>query len=630
MPIDCLVASDPTHLLTRALQAHVASHGCADSSLTAVLDACAVRQLLAVRPGGHELPSLLQGTKAQVSRLRLVVDYRDFSAFCCIDSLAQRVRDAVEEDWGHAVALQVFVLGNGFDGPRVVASPELATGAEAPSFERLVGTLAELVFEARRRDEAHFDRVALTLPDEADGAIHLLDADAVADLLALRCDELSCGATVLYGLPLCTRRDLVSAIAQAAGVPVRDATGALPMDAVGDLMRLEFQQVFDREALGREAELVARTDRDVSLHTLAPLAAIDWKARAQAVVAPLRAAHDLLQAPRFDALPGLERRVAADGATHYLRHGEGATALLLVNAFGLPMDVWHELVRRIPGSVRVLALCAAPEAPREPGDRVEPYYGAPDAPARFVHAVQAVLASEGVETCHVASWCGGSKYALELARKIPASVSSVALLAPSFAGEQVDDATAGGSGDSPYETSLATMCRVVNGTPGAAGGMARSMQAMLARGAQADPADDDRTGAALFALHDRVTAPWLHAPFESARSMVAYSRQLLGFRAHRVAQRPDEPRLEMPMMLVTGDLDAVTNNQRARALLASCGAVAHFELQRAGHYFVHQNSALAATLLLDFLQRRTRMEPSHPRVRRMADAMEPLVVSGEL
>ncbi len=523
------------------------------------------------------------------------------------------------------MALQVFVLGNGFDGAPV----------DAPSFERLVGALAELVFEARRRDDAHFDRVALTLPDEADGAIHLLHADAVADLLALRCDELPSGATVLYGLPLCTKRELVRAIAQATGVPVRDATGALPMDAVGELVRLELQQGCEREALGREAELVARTDRDVSLHALAAVAAIDWRARVQAVVAPLKAAHDALQAPRFDALPGLARHVAADGATHYLRHGDGAVALLLVNAFGLPLDVWHDLARRMPASVRVLALCAGPASAEGSGDAADPYYGAPDAPARFVRAVQAVLASESLAHCHVASWCGGAKYALELARRIPDAVSSLALLAPSFAGEQVDAGEGGAGGDSPYETSLATMCRVVDRTPGAAGGMARSMQAMLARGAQARPAvaaaaDEDAAGTALFALHDRVTTPWLHAPFESAHSMVAYSRQLLGFRAHRVAQRPDEPALEMPMMLVTGELDATTNNQRARALLASCGAMAHFELQRAGHYFVHQNSALAATLLLDFLHRGTHTEPSHPRVRRMADAMEATLVSGEL
>ena len=629
MSIDCLVASDTAHALTCALEERVSPRGCADDALTAVLDACAVRQLLAARAGGHELPSLLLGVKEQVSRLRLVVDYRDFSAFCGIGSLAQRAQDAVEESWGRSVALQVFVLGNGFDGARV----------DAPSFEQLVGALAELVFEARRRDDAHFDRVALTLPDDADGAVHLLHADAVADLLALRCDELPAGATVLYGLPLCTKRELVRAIAQAAGIPVRDATGALPMDAVGELVRLELQQGCEREALGREAELAARTDRDVSLHALASVAAVDWRARVQAVVAPLKAAHDALQAPRFDALPGLARHVAADGATHYLRHGDGAVALLLVNAFGLPLDVWHDFVRRMPASVRVLALCAGPASGKDSGgdsgDVVDPYYGAPDAPARFVRAVQAVLASESLAHCHVASWCGGAKYALELARRLPQAVSSLALLAPSFAGEKVDavdGCDVGAGGDSPYETSLATMCRVVDRTPGAAAGMARSMQAMLARGAQAKPtaADEDAAGTALFALHDRVTTLWLHAPFESAHSMVAYSRQLLGFRAHRVAPRPDEPPLAMPMMLVTGELDATTNNQRARALLVSCGPMAHFELQRAGHYFVHQNSALAATLLLDFLHRGTHTEPSHPRVRRMADAMETALVSGEL
>jgi hypothetical protein len=129
-----------------------------------------------------------------------------------------------------------------------------------------------------------------------------------------------------------------------------------------------------------------------------------------------------------------------------------------------------------------------------------------------------------------------------------------------------------------------------------------------------------------------VTTPWLHAPFESAERMVGYSRQLLAFRAHRVAQvePPADVRRAVPRMLVTGELDATTNNRRARALLADGGGLAHFELQRAGHYFVHQNAALVATLLLDFLHHGTKTEPRHPRIRRIPDATEMLLVSGEL
>ena len=176
------------------------------------------------------------------------------------------------------------------------------------------------------------------------------------------------------------------------------------------------------------------------------------------------------------------------------------------------------------------------------------------------------------------------------------------------------------------------MCQVVDRMPAAAAGMARSMQAMLARGAQAPAAADadDAAGAGVFALHDRVTTPWLHAPFESAASMTAYSRQLIAFRAHRLAREAGEPSSTLPLMLVTGELDATTNNRRARALLAGRGALAHFELQRASHYFVHQNAALVAPLLLDFLHHGTKTEPRHPRIRRVPDAAEMLLVSGEL
>jgi pimeloyl-ACP methyl ester carboxylesterase len=194
------------------------------------------------------------------------------------------------------------------------------------------------------------------------------------------------------------------------------------------------------------------------------------------------------------------------------------------------------------------------------------------------------------------------------------------LLAPSFAGEPCADE----EGDSAFEASLSTMCQVVDRLPASAPGMARSMQAMLSRSVLASPGGDaDSTGAAVFALHDRVTTPWVYAPFEDAARMVAYSRQLLSFRAHHVVPAGC---LSMPLMLVTGEQDATTNNRRAHTLLAGCGPLAHFELQRAGHYFPHQNADLVASLLLDFLRDGMRTESPHPRLRRVAEEL----VSGEL
>jgi pimeloyl-ACP methyl ester carboxylesterase len=464
---------------------------------------------------------------------------------------------------------------------------------DTTSFDRLVAALAAPVFEALGRDDEHFERIALTLPGEADGQVGQRAGEADAS----------------------ARRELVQAIAEAAGVPVREATSVLPVDAVGELMRLELQWACAGGGL-------------------LPLPPGDWRGRVQAIVAPLRAAQAARQAPRFDALPGLVHAVAADGRTRYTRCGNGDSAVLLVNAFGLGMDVWHDLALRLSAHGRVLALEADPCA-ADGGD--DPYYGAPDAPARFAGAIQAVLAAEGLAACHVASWCGGSKLALELARRRPEAVSSLVLLAPSFAGEGEGEGNDSG-GDSAFETSLATMCQVVDRLPAAAPGMARAMQAMLARGgngggAAAGTGGDDPDGSAVFALHDRVTTPWVHAPFESASRMVAYSRRLLAFRAHRVAASEagrDEAPLAMPLMLVTAELDATTNNRRAATLLAALGTPAHFELRRAGHYFPHQNAALVAPLLLDFFRHGPDSGSTHPRLRRVEAAIQAELVSGEL
>jgi pimeloyl-ACP methyl ester carboxylesterase len=638
MAIDRPAGADRASPLALALQARRTDAAARGDTRAVCLDDGAVRQLLAGHEGCRELPPSLRDDEAGVCRLRVVVGYRAFAPFCSIASLTQRLQAAVEDAWGRRPEVQVFVLGNGLD----VASgsaPIAAIDVEVTRpFERLVAALAGLVFEARRRDDAHFDRVALTLPDEVDGEVRLLGLDAVAAFIGGMGDALPAGAHLLHGWPLCTRRELVREVAQVAGVPVRDTTGALPVDAVGELVRLELQHATARDALGREAELVARADHDVALHAVATPAIADWRARVRAVVEPMREAYATFRAPRIDALPGLDRCMAADGSTRYLRNGTGDSALLLVHAFGLPMDVWHELARHLAPSVRVLALEAL-EAHRDlssaadpSGAFIDPCYGAPDAPAGFVRAVEAVLAAEGLAACHVASWCGGSKLALELARRRPEAVASLALLAPSFAGEPAEE----GAGDSAFETSLATMCQVVERMPGAATGMAKSMKALLGRGPAAPGAGGaDPTGAGVFALHDAATTPWLHAPFEDAAHMVAYSRQLLAFRAHRVASGaalsgPPPTGLSMPLMLLTGELDATTNNERAHAAVAACGAMVHFSLQRAGHYFVHQNAALVADVLLDFQRHGTKTEPPHPRLRRVAESPVEVLVSGEL
>ena len=321
-----------------------------------------------------------------------------------------------------------------------------------------------------------------------------------------------------------------------------------------------------------------------------------------------------MSAPGFDTLPGLERRRAPEG-TSYLRLGSGPQALVLLNAFGMSLDVWQALAAELRHDCTVLVVDAAAHLPAS--GLPSAYYDTPDAPARFEAALRAVLQAEGLARCHLAGWCAGAKYAIGLARQAPQLVASLLLLAPSFAGE-----ASGEGGDSAFETSLHTMCKLVTRMPQAADNMARSMLALLSK-------DEPTVTPA-----DRAIQPWLQAPFVSAGHMISYSRQLMNFRAHAVAADGMAP-LAQPLLLVTGERDVSTCPKRAAWLCRRLGTPLHIELQGGGHYFIHQDAGIIAQLVAAFLREGGGLQPPHPRLRRVAGT--PLVpmngdelVSGEI
>lgn len=426
----------------------------------------------------------------------------------------------------------------------------------------LADGVIDTLLEVRRRVDVHFERTALALPHDD------------------------------------SEQRLVRCVAQAMGVPVRDA--AADGDEVGALLRLNLRHAGSQGA--------ARA-----------MAQADW-----AEQVARRASQRLATAPsgppaRFASLPGVQRRSAPDGQVHYLRAGHGPEALLLVNAFGLTLDVWHALARALLPRFTLLVIDDDPPSPELP--RV--YYDRADSLPRFLHGVRAALAAEGLARCHVASWCSGGKFALELARALPDSIASLALFAPSFAGIE---GTAGA--DSAFEASLHTMCTLVERMPQSADSMARSMLALMKKN---DSAHDPL--ASPFERADQATLHWLHAPYASAAHMLAYSRQLLQFRAHQPTL--DAARLTLPVMLVTGQRDGATCSLRARDICRRVCAPVEFELQHAGHYFIHQNSALVAQLLQAFVAEGTEVAAPHPRFVRVASELdanedEAALVSGEL
>jgi pimeloyl-ACP methyl ester carboxylesterase len=328
----------------------------------------------------------------------------------------------------------------------------------------------------------------------------------------------------------------------------------------------------------------------------------------------------------FAALPGLKVKQTAQPALRYFSYGTGPDALLIVNAFGLSLDFWQVLAGSLQDRFTLFALDKRDAADDETCIS-RTYYSADNYADDYVADVAEVLRSAGIDRCHVVSWCSGAKLAIELADAIPGSIRSLSLIAPSFAGIESPQGC-----DSAYEKNLHTMCRIVRQMPKSAGNMASSMTAIMHKSSN----DLDRfhrnakDAVDVFELPDAHHLPLLYRPFSSAQNMVAFSQQLMHFRAHDITPRLGKQTLQVPVMLVTGRTDTTTSASRAKDI---CGRLPHivgFEIEGSSHYLIHQNYRIVADLLRAFATDGMDMAYSNPRVERSVFQQMEETVTGEI
>ncbi|MDF3080034.1 alpha/beta hydrolase [Burkholderia sola] len=553
-------------------------------------------------------------------RLAVVVDDPEIRRTREFASLPRLLSAALDVASASVASACIVVLGDALaDGTAAIG--EAGTLSPA-SLDTLADAVAETVFEVRRRVDTYFEQEPLALPAETAGAACLLTAEAVLAWLATQAAP---GLHVVHGDRRIAWRELAESVAQRMPIPTRSDADEAGSDAV--LALLETNLKHAEHMLGY-ADHAHVPPTDIRSHRLR-CDGFDWRARIASRVAAHAARHERRDAPRFVDLPSA-RRITTGSGHGYLTAGRGSRAMLLINAFGIPHDVWHDFAAGLPPDFSVYLADDASDARADAG-LTRTYYSSPDAPDRYARSVAELLDVEGIDAIHVASWCGGARYALALARALPGRIASMSLIAPSFAGAQDYDGA-----DSAYENNLNTMCSLVARMPKAADSMAKSMIALLEKRARSDAREGGH--ASMFALPDSATRHWLHAPFVSAANMIEYSQQLLNFRAHRIEAERDGSIAGIPALLVTGEYDEMTCAIRAQAITSAQLRPIQVELQAGSHHMVHQNAALLAQLVGAFVGDRALTPDAlpHPRLRVLPAAdrgemeMETEMESGEL
>ncbi|WP_419690116.1 hypothetical protein ACN22W_37445 [Burkholderia theae] len=565
-------------------------------------------------------------TNARVARLRdtlsapdtrriaIVIDDPELRRTREFASLPRTIPAALDVDAASMTDACIVVLGDALANGTAIIDD--ASTLSLPPLDTLADAVADTVFEVRRRADTYFQHEPLALPGESAGAAHLLTAEAVLAWLAA---EATAGLHVVYGDLRITWHALSASVAGFAQVPTRTRSAQDGPDAVLDLLDTNLRHAAHTLGCRDDAR---EHPTDVRVHRLC-CDNFDWRDRIASRVAAHAAAHERRVAPRVVDLPSA-RRIATGNGHVYLNCGRGSRALLLINAFGIPHDVWHDFAAELAPHFSIYLVDEADDTPAEAG-LTRAYYSDPDAPGRYARSVAELLDVERIDAIHVASWCGGARYALALARALPGRIASMSLIAPSFAGAQDYDGA-----DSAYENNLNTMCSLVARMPKAADSMAKSMMALLEKRERSDARGDGH--ASMFALSDSSTRHWLHAPFMSATNMIDYSQQLLNFRAHRIEAERDGSIADIPAMLVTGEYDEMTCATRARAIASALLRPIQIEMLGGSHHMVHQNAALLARLVGTFVDNPILAPDAlpHPRLRFFADAGYADMESGEL
>lgn len=274
---------------------------------------------------------------------------------------------------------------------------------------------------------------------------------------------------------------------------------------------------------------------------------------------------------------------------------DGETPLLLLNATGVPLAVWRQLIFDrshpfklvIPDRGRSSILAGGFETFLDIEGEAS--------------GVLAAVGTAGIRDFHILAWCNGARLALEVGRRAGGLARSLVLLSPMFKG------TAGvPAALSRYERDLQSLLDVVLADPDHAGQLVRHVPGMAGPVEWEKLASDgDRHAEVLLGLPRDIDRMALLQPLLTPSSMVNVARRVASDERHPTLQVLDG--LTVPLFVLLGSHDTIISNRAVLNVLSrTVSRACVMRLHGAGHYLhdlqygylryslMHWTAALAA------------------------------------
>ncbi|HEV7368933.1 alpha/beta hydrolase [Arenibaculum sp.] len=251
----------------------------------------------------------------------------------------------------------------------------------------------------------------------------------------------------------------------------------------------------------------------------------------------------------------------------------GDTPLLLLNATGVPLAVWRQLIFDRSHPFKLVIPNRGQSSILDGGlDTFLDIEG--EASGTLAAVTQA-----GIRDFHILAWCNGARLALEVGRRAGGLARSMALLSPMFKGTADVPAAL-----SRYERDLQSLLDVVLANPDYAEQFIRHVPGMAAPVEWGKlPPDDGRHVEVLLGLPRDVDRMALLQPLLSPSSMANVARRVASDERQPTLQVLD--RLTIPLFVLLGSHDNIISNRAVLNVLSrSTSQACVMRLHGAGHY----------------------------------------------
>ncbi len=266
-----------------------------------------------------------------------------------------------------------------------------------------------------------------------------------------------------------------------------------------------------------------------------------------------------------------ERRTSV-GRRYFIRKS-GERPLLLISACGIPLAIWSSFLGDAAHDFKIVAIESRTADILAGG--MPNYAELTDDTTDIV----AALDCERIDKADAVGWCNGCRIAIDLASRCPGRLRSLALLSPTLRG------VAGiAPQPSPFEDTMTEIFDTIAQQPELAAYFAKTFveqpQTVDWNLVGHDPV---RRAAVLFGLPAKEHSKALLAPMLDPDFLINYGRRAAVDERYPIKDALLQ--LDIPILLLTGDHDTITNSGLSCAALKLWGPRGvHAKLKGGGHY----------------------------------------------